>query len=49
MKYMGQHPRRCDCKYCVGNGDSKSVCKALKKKERQAAKKQLVKEIKESD
>ncbi len=41
MKYFGQSPRRCDCQYCVGNGDSKAVCKALKKKERQKAKKEI--------
>lgn len=41
MKYFGQSPSRCDCRYCVGNGDSKAVCKALKKKERQKAKKEI--------
>lgn len=49
MKYFGQSPRRCDCRYCVGNGDSKAVCKALKKKERQKAKRDILADITNRD
>jgi hypothetical protein len=42
MKYLGQKPRNCDCRCCVGNGDSKAVNKARKHSARQKAKKEYV-------
>ena len=47
MKYMGQNPRTCDCRYCVGNNDSKTVRRCKKKRFRQKLKKELRKELNE--
>lgn len=43
MKHLGKAPRRCPCQYCTGRDDSKPIHKALKKKGRQAQKKELKK------
>ena len=41
MKYQGQKPRNCDCRYCTGENNSKPVHKAKKHGARQQDKKEV--------
>ena len=51
MQFLGKRigPTKCYCSYCVGKGDSKACNRALKKRGRQAEKKEIKKELKTSD
>jgi hypothetical protein len=45
MKYLGKKPGRCDCRYCTGDNNSKSVHKAIKHGDRQEVKKEIKDEL----
>lgn len=45
MKHLGKKPRKCRCRDCVGDGNSKSTNKAIK----HGARQELKKEIKKDD
>jgi hypothetical protein len=49
MRYMGKHPKRCDCYNCRGDGRSKAVNRSLKHGERQKAKRRIRKEKDEDE
>lgn len=50
MRHLGSRlRRRCDCRYCVGDGDSKPVLKSLKHGARQKVKKEINDQLPDSD
>lgn len=49
MKYLGQKPRRCGCRYCTGDNDSKPVLKAIKHGARQKARVETKNELRLTD
>lgn len=48
MKFLGKYRVGCQCFYCAGPNNSKSIHKCIKHGERQRLKKEMEKELKES-
>lgn len=49
MKFQGKYRAGCQCRYCIGDGDSAATLKALKHGDRQKVKKEIRNEIRDAN